>query len=418
MVTEGNPVSDNLRQDIAGAIYDATGLRGEAWATASDVADEYVLADAVLAVVQPLVDERDRLKDEAVHYIAQRLALDEVAKHADALRVERDRLLWLHAEAVWNWRHLADRHDRALEREHALRASAVVLPEDWRERLYAQASCDSESRLIDRLVANLESWCPATVEAAPPPPLCEKCRCRGVHDADRPRSVFGHFCLNCIGACHDMSDESSVHMCVIDRWTPSAAGVSGTVTEASKAAAAPSPDVDREAIGRVIHDAQCICNGGHELQPDDLAAADALIAAGYVCAPGHEWQCPGCGATTRARMADYPTERDGAALIAAKRHAVIAKGRTPEHDDQHVHGELLDAARCYANQGRTWFPEFHHKYGTGAGALLDQGWPWWTGEVPEGWRPSGDPIENLANAGQLIAAEIDRLQRAARGDLS
>lgn len=86
---------------------------------------------------------------------------------------------------------------------------------------------------------------PATVEAAlaegcgetcnqdhfhVEPPLCQKCRSHGVHDPDRPGSIFGHFCLKCIGACHDMSDESSVHMCVIDRWAPRVTEVSATVT--------------------------------------------------------------------------------------------------------------------------------------------------------------------------------------------
>jgi len=34
-------------------------------------------------------------------------------------------------------------------------------------------------------------------------------------------------------------------------------------------------------------------------------------------------------------------------------------------------------------------------------------WPW----EASWWKPSDDPIRNLAKAGALIAAEIDRLQR-------
>lgn len=105
---------------------------------------------------------------------------------------------------------------------------------------------------------------------------------------------------------------------------------------------------------------------------------------------------------------------DGVALIAAeRRRQVDVEGWTAEHDDQHRHCELLDASRCYANQGRTWFPVFTHQYGTDPGAMLDQNWPWWVGEEPEGWKPSRDPITDLAKAGALIAAEIDRLQRTA-----
>jgi hypothetical protein len=35
-------------------------------------------------------------------------------------------------------------------------------------------------------------------------------------------------------------------------------------------------------------------------------------------------------------------------------------------------------------------------------------WPW----SKKWWKPSSDPIRNLVKAGALIAAEIDRLQRA------
>lgn len=164
---------------------------------------------------------------------------------------------------------------------------------------------------------------------------------------------------------------------------------------------APSPAVDRETLGEAIQDATVTHHvGGSRRLGDADDIADALLARYDIRERG-----------------ETQVEPDGVALIASKRHAVIAKGRTPEHDDQHVHGELLDAARCYANQGRTWFPEFTHRYGTDAASMSDQGWPWWIGEAPEGWHPSGDPIENLANAGQLIAAEIDRLQRE-RGDQS
>lgn len=53
--------------------------------------------------------------------------------------------------------------------------------------------------------------------------LCEKCRQRDVHDPGRPHSIYGHFCLGCVEKCHDMSDESGIHECVIDRWRPRAA---------------------------------------------------------------------------------------------------------------------------------------------------------------------------------------------------
>lgn len=93
---------------------------------------------------------------------------------------------------------------------------------------------------------------------------------------------------------------------------------------------------------------------------------------------------------------------DGAGLIAAERARQVAvEGWTPEHDDAHATGELLEAALAYGchslEQVKNW-----HSMRTVHGL-----WPWdvnW-------WKPSDDPIRNLVKAGALIAAEIDRLKR-------
>lgn len=105
---------------------------------------------------------------------------------------------------------------------------------------------------------------------------------------------------------------------------------------------------------------------------------------------------------------------DGAALIAAERQRQIAaEGWTPEHDDRAVVGQLAAAAAMYAVEavkgacyGQLGYdpPEYQSI------AI----WPW----AVSYWKPSTDPIRNLVRAGALIAAEIDRIQRAAadRGD--
>jgi hypothetical protein len=86
----------------------------------------------------------------------------------------------------------------------------------------------------------------------------------------------------------------------------------------------------------------------------------------------------------------------GNELIAAERQRQIdVEGWTPEHDDKHTTGALALAAACYAERGL-------------GDATWDWHWPW----SPDWWKPSKDPIRNLAKAGALIAAEIDRLQRA------
>ena len=78
----------------------------------------------------------------------------------------------------------------------------------------------------------------------------------------------------------------------------------------------------------------------------------------------------------------------GAELIAAERQRQIdAEGWTPEHDDLHDGGELAYAAVGYIKRDRAEFPLS------------------WT------FKP-GDRVRDLVKAGALIAAEIDRLNRA------
>lgn len=101
----------------------------------------------------------------------------------------------------------------------------------------------------------------------------------------------------------------------------------------------------------------------------------------------------------------------GVSLIAAERkRQVEVEGYNPEHDDEHLYGDLADAAACYAIVGAAT------SHGATARdfpiSLIHQGdaltWPW----DDDDWKPSDDPIRNLVKAGALIAAEIDRLQRA------
>lgn len=91
----------------------------------------------------------------------------------------------------------------------------------------------------------------------------------------------------------------------------------------------------------------------------------------------------------------------GAELIAAERQRQIdVEGWTPEHDDEHGDYALASAAMAYIP---------HAIYRRDPAELPNQWWPW----AREWWKPSADPVRNLVKAGALIAAEIDRLQRAA-----
>lgn len=69
---------------------------------------------------------------------------------------------------------------------------------------------------------------------------------------------------------------------------------------------------------------------------------------------------------------------------------------SPEHDAKHDSGELVLAARCYAEAATAPMPP----------SKPPTNWPWDEAR----WKPSADPIRNLEKAGALMAAEIDRLQ--------
>ncbi len=118
--------------------------------------------------------------------------------------------------------------------------------------------------------------------------------------------------------------------------------------------------------------------------------------------------CEGANALVMSRMADIHQHADAAlaashmpvgdgvaAIAAERRRQVEAEGWTPEHDDQHTRGELARAAACYA-------------LAYDLGSERELLWPW----AEDWWKPA-DRIRDLEKAGALIAAEIDRLKRAA-----
>ena len=101
--------------------------------------------------------------------------------------------------------------------------------------------------------------------------------------------------------------------------------------------------------------------------------------------------------------------KTGIELIADERKRQIEKeGWTGEHDAEHVHGELAQAAMCYADPNPNKDP-----LGSKAPIVLHPShttvkWPF----SPDWWKPSPDDrIRELVKAGALIAAEVDRLQK-------
>lgn len=100
---------------------------------------------------------------------------------------------------------------------------------------------------------------------------------------------------------------------------------------------------------------------------------------------------------TRQVPASLPVG-DTAALrdvVAERLRQVSQEGWTVQHDDEHSHGELANAAAVYAN------PEVWNVFGaTGIG------WPW----APEWYKPTGRR-RDLVKAAALLLAEIERMDR-------
>ena len=86
-------------------------------------------------------------------------------------------------------------------------------------------------------------------------------------------------------------------------------------------------------------------------------------------------------------------------VLAERNRQIKAEGWTPEHDDEHAHGEMALAASCYAEQGPA-------PYGVSYPTIPAR-WPW----DGDWWKPK-DYRSNLVRAAALLLAEIERLDRA------
>lgn len=89
---------------------------------------------------------------------------------------------------------------------------------------------------------------------------------------------------------------------------------------------------------------------------------------------------------------------------AERRRQITAEGWTPEHDDEHSHGQMARAAACYALAGSSAPND-----GTAA-LLVSLAWPW----DEQWWKPS-TARRDMVKACALGLAEIERLDRAAPG---
>lgn len=145
-----------------------------------------------------------------------------------------------------------------------------------------------------------------------------------------------------------------------------------------------------DANGRVVARAEGnIWTWQDFIAPVILAAVNGATDETCACPPN----CQGLDNTDKLCRAETNLTQcltQAALDILVERHRqVTEEGWTPEHDDEHINGELAAAAACYAQRHRYKF------------------WPWdlkW-------WKPKGARLD-LVRAGALLLAEIERLDRA------
>lgn len=106
-------------------------------------------------------------------------------------------------------------------------------------------------------------------------------------------------------------------------------------------------------------------------------------------------------------MNDAPSLRVLSEIGAERERQQSVEGWTPEHDDDHIHGELADAAACYAATDRVFYGSQRAGRGYEPYTLYADLWPW----ADEWWKPK-DRRSDLIRAASLIVAEIERLDRA------
>lgn len=102
--------------------------------------------------------------------------------------------------------------------------------------------------------------------------------------------------------------------------------------------------------------------------------------------------------------------KTGLQLITEERNAQRVRW-SEVHDDSHVYGELSMAAAAYAQVASAQMRGASAEEFTADMMIGEGDWPF----EADAWKPR-EAIDNLVRAGALIAAEIDRIQRAAGPD--
>ncbi|HHK0265300.1 TPA: hypothetical protein ACQQH7_002010 [Pseudomonas aeruginosa] len=151
----------------------------------------------------------------------------------------------------------------------------------------------------------------------------------------------------------------------------------------------------RDAADARLHEVATACATAEQERDAALANVDALAV-----------QVLKLGGTIS--LAHHRTDQAGQVpqawldVQAERRRQITAEGWTPEHDDEHSHGQMARAAACYALAGSSAPND-----GTAA-LLVSLAWPW----DEQWWKPS-TARRDMVKACALALAEIERLDRAA-----
>lgn len=100
-------------------------------------------------------------------------------------------------------------------------------------------------------------------------------------------------------------------------------------------------------------------------------------------------------------------------IAAERRRQIEQEGWTAEHDAQHIHGELVEAAVAYAFHGASRSAVFAQDIPHCGDGMFPRTWDisWWKKAKKNPCdMTKEDRIRHLEKAGALLAAEIDRLQ--------
>jgi hypothetical protein len=131
---------------------------------------------------------------------------------------------------------------------------------------------------------------------------------------------------------------------------------------------------------------------------DDLTAALGLPEATTGDTPPSYADLVERVAQARLQWGTLPDKPRGADRILNERiHQIVDHGRTPHWDDRHTTGGLAKAALCYLSVGVSLAPANPPPLA----------WPW----DHKHWKPT-TKRHNLEKAGALIAAELERMDRA------